>query len=240
VSLNDRNENAIIQFAAEVATPGWVGFGISASGAMIDTDSMIGWVIDSNNKVSATDRYNSRYAQPKIDASQDLFNISGTQGMLPVTPVPINPIYYNVPVNATTDPCEGSHHHDPDQCLPSSSSSSGFVSDSGSSSGMNMVTSVDRGSELSSSGFNGASESSSSGVSDSGSSGSPGGMNMMTIVIIASVMIVLAVLSVALYLRYRSRSSLSIACCRNGTKGSTRLLAGMGDSDSSFMELDDK
>jgi len=105
VSLDSDRQNGVIHFAAEVATSGWIGFGISASGAMIDTDSIIGWTHTKqeggiNNTVAATDRYNTEYSQPAIDLYQDNYDIKGTQGMMEITPPPVNPIYYNVPSSA--------------------------------------------------------------------------------------------------------------------------------------------
>lgn len=104
VNLNSTTNNGVVNFAAEVATNGWIGLGISPSGSMIGSDSMIGWVNDQTKQVWALDRFNDRYAQPRIDSSQDIFNIRGTKGMFELSPPPINPIYYNVPSSASNNP----------------------------------------------------------------------------------------------------------------------------------------
>ena len=103
VSLDADGGNGVIRFAAEVETSGWVGLGLSASGAMVDSDSVIGWVKTAaegapSTFVDMTDRWNSAYSQPKIDVLQDVFDVRGVQGMFPPTPPPVNPIYYNVSV----------------------------------------------------------------------------------------------------------------------------------------------
>lgn len=39
-------EEKTITFAVNVSTPGWVGFGLSPNGGMVDSDVVIGWVKD--------------------------------------------------------------------------------------------------------------------------------------------------------------------------------------------------
>ena len=97
----DGTGNGVIRFAAEVETTGWVGLGLSGSGAMVDADSVIGWVKTveegaSSTVVDLTDRWNSQYSQPKVDVSQDVYNVRGVQTYLPQTVPPVNPIFYNV------------------------------------------------------------------------------------------------------------------------------------------------
>ena len=125
VSMDADGHNGVIRFAAEVATDGWFGVGISASGAMIDADSVIGWVhtmAEGGQQVSVdmTDRYNVKYGQPPIDASQDVYDVVGVQDMMDAIIPPPNPIYYNFTNGAA--PC----HHGcvVDESSSSSSSSS--------------------------------------------------------------------------------------------------------------------
>ena len=101
VSVDANKENGVIRFAAEVETVGWVGLGLSPTGAMVDSDSVIGWVHSVEEGAAATvvdltDRWNAAYVQPAIDVSQDVYRVRGVQARLMPTPPPINPIYYNV------------------------------------------------------------------------------------------------------------------------------------------------
>ena len=123
VSLDADGQNGVIRMAAEVATSGWFGLGISASGAMIDADSVIGWVhtvVEGGQQVTVdmTDRYNAEYRMPPIDASQDVFDVVGVQAMMDIIVPRPNPIYYNF--TAGEPPC---HHN----CPGPSSSSSGLT-----------------------------------------------------------------------------------------------------------------
>ena len=101
VSVDADGANGVIRFAAEVETTGWVGLGLSPTGAMVDSDSVIGWVRTveegaASTVVDLTDRWNAEYAQPRVDFSQDVYNVRGVQAQLPRTSTPVNPIYYNV------------------------------------------------------------------------------------------------------------------------------------------------
>ena len=100
VSVDTDGGNGVISFAAEAETSGWVGVGLSGAGAMVDSDSVIGWVKTAeegaaSTVVDLTDRFNREYRQPPIDKSQDVWNVRGVQTLLPPTPPPVNPIYYN-------------------------------------------------------------------------------------------------------------------------------------------------
>ena len=140
VTMDADGHNGVIRFAAEVATEGWFGVGISASGAMIDADSVIGWVHTvaegaKQDTVDMTDRYNSRYGQPPIDVSQDIFDVVGVQDMMDAITPPVNPIYYNFTPGAV--PC---HHNCPQDEESSSSSSTGSVAGMSSSSSSSSST----------------------------------------------------------------------------------------------------
>ena len=109
VSVDANKANGVIRFAAEVQTTGWVGLGLSPTGAMVDADSVIGWVQTvaegaSSTVVDLTDRWNAEYAQPKVDVSQDVYDVRGVQALLPRTAPPVNPIYYNVSGSAPYNP----------------------------------------------------------------------------------------------------------------------------------------
>ncbi|XP_023242126.1 DBH-like monooxygenase protein 1 [Centruroides sculpturatus] len=58
-----------ITFQVEVATNGWVGFGISSNGGMKGSDIVIGWIND--NQAMFHDRHAEGKFQPKIDEQQD-------------------------------------------------------------------------------------------------------------------------------------------------------------------------
>ncbi|XP_023242129.1 DBH-like monooxygenase protein 1 homolog [Centruroides sculpturatus] len=58
-----------ITFQVEVATRGWVGFGISPNGGMTGSDIVIGWV--KNGRAQFHDRFADGKFQPAIDESQD-------------------------------------------------------------------------------------------------------------------------------------------------------------------------
>ncbi|XP_067141864.1 DBH-like monooxygenase protein 1 [Centruroides vittatus] len=58
-----------ITFQVEVATNGWVGFGISSNGGMKGSDIVIGWIND--NQAIFHDRHAEGKFQPKIDEQQD-------------------------------------------------------------------------------------------------------------------------------------------------------------------------
>jgi len=96
---NKSTGNGIIQFAAEVETDGWLGFGISPNGGMIGSDIVLGWVDDVAGTVSLTDRKASATAQPPIDPTQDIFDVRGYKGLREQTEPEFNPIYYNLPVS---------------------------------------------------------------------------------------------------------------------------------------------
>ena len=100
VTYDQQSANGVVRFAVEAETSGWVGLGVSSSGAMIDADTVIGWVSSgsgaSTAAVSLTDRYNRQYKQPAVDAWQDVWAVSGVQAVMPSTIPVISPIYYNV------------------------------------------------------------------------------------------------------------------------------------------------
>ncbi|XP_023242134.1 DBH-like monooxygenase protein 2 homolog [Centruroides sculpturatus] len=58
-----------ITFQVEVATRGWVGFGISPNGGMEGSDVVIGWIND--GKATFNDRYARGKFLPEIDDHQD-------------------------------------------------------------------------------------------------------------------------------------------------------------------------
>lgn len=58
-------------------TDKWVGIGFSESASMPRTDVVLGWV-DPNGRVFVGDMWAVGYTAPKLDASQDLSNTSGT------------------------------------------------------------------------------------------------------------------------------------------------------------------
>ena len=97
---DEQGANGVVHFAVEAQTSGWVGLGLSGSGSMLDADSVIGWVSTPAEArgaaaVHLTDRYNSRYGQPPIDAWQDVWNVRGLQANLPRVVPTYNPVYYN-------------------------------------------------------------------------------------------------------------------------------------------------
>jgi hypothetical protein len=56
--------------AEQVATTGWVGFGLSPNGQMPDSDVVIGWVTDDGQTVFH-DRFAAARAPPSVDEQQD-------------------------------------------------------------------------------------------------------------------------------------------------------------------------
>jgi hypothetical protein len=93
--------NGVIQFAAEVETSGWLGFGISPNGNMVGSDIALGWVDAVAQTVTLTDRKAVAQSQPVIDSNQDIFNIRGYKGKYEQTPPDYGLIYYNIPVSST-------------------------------------------------------------------------------------------------------------------------------------------
>ena len=91
-------ESNQIEFAVNVSTTGWVGFGLSPNGQMPGSDVVIGWV-DNTGKVtfhvslllvcvsfaslhiisSLQDRFATTRGLPAIDSSQDWFISSGSE-----------------------------------------------------------------------------------------------------------------------------------------------------------------
>jgi len=66
--------NGVVHGALEVATTGWIGFGISPGG-MEGADVLIGWV--KKGRVYMSDRFASARALPNLDVLQDFYNIHG-------------------------------------------------------------------------------------------------------------------------------------------------------------------
>jgi len=66
--------NGLIHGALEVATTGWVGFGISPGG-MEGADILMGWV--KKGRVYLSDRFATARALPSADTYQDFYNIRG-------------------------------------------------------------------------------------------------------------------------------------------------------------------
>ncbi|XP_067141872.1 DBH-like monooxygenase protein 1 [Centruroides vittatus] len=61
--------DGIIGFQVEVATRGWIGFGISRNGQMADSDVVIGWVNDGNAILQ--DRHINKGRKVLVDSQQD-------------------------------------------------------------------------------------------------------------------------------------------------------------------------
>ncbi|XP_047468421.1 uncharacterized protein LOC125024667 [Penaeus chinensis] len=65
-------------FEVQVATKGYVGLGFSPNGGMTGSDIVLGWVTD-DGEVMVQDRYATGYETPKMDESQDVQLLSGSQ-----------------------------------------------------------------------------------------------------------------------------------------------------------------
>jgi hypothetical protein len=66
-------QNEEILFEIHCKTLGWVGFGLSPTGNMVNSDIAIGWV-DNNGKAYLYDTYATAEEPPLVDAKQD-FNL---------------------------------------------------------------------------------------------------------------------------------------------------------------------
>jgi hypothetical protein len=66
-------QNEEILFEIHCKTLGWVGFGLSPTGNMVNSDIAIGWV-DNNGKAYLYDTYATAEEAPLVDAKQD-FNL---------------------------------------------------------------------------------------------------------------------------------------------------------------------
>eukprot|EP00479_Gromia_sphaerica_P006051 TRINITY_DN171_c0_g2_i2.p1 TRINITY_DN171_c0_g2~~TRINITY_DN171_c0_g2_i2.p1 ORF type:complete len:404 (-),score=93.92 TRINITY_DN171_c0_g2_i2:155-1366(-) len=71
---NHDHVHGTVDFATEVETTGWAGFGISENGGMIGADVVIGWQ-ERNRDVHFHDRMAIERILPGIDLSQDLYDI---------------------------------------------------------------------------------------------------------------------------------------------------------------------
>eukprot|EP01084_Bolivina_argentea_P034773 64410_1 len=73
-------DNETIEFGMAVNTNGWIGFGISLSGQMSNSDIFVGWVDDNNGSVYLQDRYtSSERIEPFYDLNQSLTLLNGSQ-----------------------------------------------------------------------------------------------------------------------------------------------------------------
>lgn len=66
-----------IKIAVVAKTVGWVGLGISPNGGMPNADMMVGWVDDTDDTVSITDRMSTAKAEPPLDTQQDWVKVAG-------------------------------------------------------------------------------------------------------------------------------------------------------------------
>jgi hypothetical protein len=69
-------ENGVYHAGVEVKTAGWIGFGLSASGGMANSDVVIGWYKD--GVLHFSDRFAKQQGViPPVDAKQDYYNVAG-------------------------------------------------------------------------------------------------------------------------------------------------------------------
>ncbi|XP_062516163.1 DBH-like monooxygenase protein 1 homolog [Corticium candelabrum] len=66
-----------ITFVSKVATTGWIGFGVSPTGMMSNSDVVIGWV--ANGQGYLKDRFANARVMPPIDAKQNVELLSAEE-----------------------------------------------------------------------------------------------------------------------------------------------------------------